>query len=125
MSRHHQFTAIATTGALLHVAGELRHELKVDIEDLRKSQDNAVTNLQNNVADLRDDIKTIKEQLLLLTRKIDDSGDSSQSFPPSEQGCSRDISDVTVSVEDNEMELRNQTSTQSESYLLKIIKLDR
>ena len=118
MSRRNQVTAIATTGALLHVAGELRHEftedireMKEDIRDLRESQDNAATHLHNTVSDLNDDIKTIKEQLLLLTRK-------SQALPLSEQGCSssRDISDVTVSVDENEMELRDRTSTQGECF---------
>ena len=125
MSRRNQVTAIATTGALLHVAGELRHEfkedireMKEDIRDLRESQDNAATHLHNTVSDLNDDIKTIKEQLLLLTRESKNNRESDQSVPPSEQGCSssRDISDVTVSVDENEMELRDRTSTQGECF---------
>ena len=117
---------------LLHVTGELSHEfqedireLKEDIQGLRESQNDTTTHLQNTISELNDDIKIIKEQLLLLTQESKRNRDSDQLVQPSKQGCSRDTSDVIVSVDDNEMELRNQTSTQSESYLLKIIKLDR
>ena len=52
MSKRHQFTAIATTGALRQVADELRQEFKELIENQS------------------DDIKIIKEQLLMLSHKI-------------------------------------------------------
>ena len=136
MSRRHQFTAIATTGALLHVAGELRHEFKEDIKELKEgmqemkediqekieNQNDTMRHLQDTVAYLNDDIKIIKEQLLLLTRESKNNRYSNQSIPNSEQGCSTisDIGDVSVSVDGNEMELRSRGLSQGECFLQKL-----
>ena len=111
MSKRPQLTS--STKEPSHVACELPKDSEGQIE----SQDNTMVQLwsnqielQNSVANIKDDINIIKEQLLMLTRQSEDSGDSSQSILPLEMSCSSSSGDATVSVDGNEIELRNKTS---------------
>ena len=141
MSTKNQVTTFATLDAVRHIADELRQELKEDMQKMRGSVPDAVRHfadelrqelkedmqemrgsvlsLQTRIDDLNDDMKIIKDQVMILSRDID----SSQARSPSEQGCSssRDIRTVTVTVDDNEIELRTRTSSKGGYCLTEIV----